>query len=368
MTTDKQICGGKLARRLEALRASLEANGLEAVQIHSRENSRYFAAFSGTTSEILLSLEGAWIFVDSRYREQALRQCEGYEVIQAQTGLLQALGDFAAAKKLKRLGFEDESLSVREFRKLQESCPDAEFKGCSDALNRLRWIKDEEELLCIREAVRIADEAFAETWPQLRPGMRELELSALLEYNMQKRGASGPSFATIAASGLRSAMPHGVATDKRIEAGDTVTLDFGCIYKGYCSDITRTFFVGSANPRILDIYQIVLKAQLAAEAAVRPGMRGDEGDRFARQVIEDAGYGAYFGHGLGHSLGLAIHEAPGLSPSFRETLPEGVILTVEPGIYVPGLGGVRIEDTCLLKSDGLEVLTQASKDVLIVPA
>ncbi len=355
----------RMDKRLAALRELMASRHLEAVFLYGRENSRYLSDFSGTTSEILLTQDEAWIYVDSRYKEQAQEQCLSYTVKQVPGPLREEIYDYVRRHRIRRLGYEGEALSARDYLALHKALPDVELENISQDLAQLRQIKDAEELDYIRKAVLIADEAFAETWPCLHAGMSELEAAALLEYNMKKRGAAGPSFETICASGLRGAMPHGVASEKILEDGDMVTMDFGCIYKGYCSDITRSFFIGHSNEKLIDIYNVVLKAQINAEQNIKAGMTGQEGDRFARSIIEEAGYGPYFGHGLGHSLGLEIHELPSLSPKWDKPLPAGVLLTVEPGIYVPGLGGVRIEDTCLLHEDGLEILTSATKELLI---
>ena len=234
------------------------------------------------------------------------------------------------------------------------------------ALDGLRVIKNEEELAWMERAEQIGDEAFSYILGELRPGISELEVAAKLEYFMRSNGAEKVSFDAIVASGLNSAMPHAVPTGKLLEKGDFVTLDFGCKYQGYCSDMTRTVVIGKADSRQKEIYQIVLDAQLAALEGLRPGMTGAEGDRLAREAIEKAGYGEYFGHGLGHSVGLEIHEKPALSMKDQTVLCPGMIETVEPGIYIPGFGGVRIEDMVVLTETGIRNLTSSPKELIEV--
>ena len=228
----------------------------------------------------------------------------------------------------------------------------------------MRAVKEPWELERIRRAEAIGDAAFARVLPLLKPGLTELEVAAELEYQMKLLGAEGLSFDTIVASGLNSSMPHAVPGEKKLEAGDFVTMDFGCRYQGYCSDMTRTVVLGKAGQRQKEIYETVRKAQEAALLVIRAGIRGKEADRAAREVIGEAGYGAFFGHSLGHSLGLFIHEQPSLSPSSEKILLPGMVETVEPGIYVPGFGGVRIEDLVLVTETGCENLTSSPKEMI----
>ena len=231
-------------------------------------------------------------------------------------------------------------------------------------LDELRMIKDSDEIGMIEAAVNIADRAFARLLPQLRIGMAEIEAAALLEFYMRQLGAEGTSFSTIVASGRRSSLPHGQPTEKKLAAGDFVTFDFGALYNGYCSDITRTVVLGKANSRQRQIYNTVLTAQSASIAVLRQGTLCSAADKAARAVIEEAGYGEYFGHGAGHSLGLAIHEEPRLSENCDTVLRSGMVVTVEPGIYIPDWGGVRIEDVAVITDDGARILTATGKEML----
>ena len=279
---------------------------------------------------------------------------------------IKRLYGFMQEENVKVLGFEDEHLIYVSVKGLQDGCPGVEFAALGGALNRLRIIKNEAELKALRQAEHVGDLAFEEILKIIRPGMTELQVAAELEYSMKKNGAVRTSFETIVASGINSAMPHAIPSEKKIESGDFVTMDFGCMIDGYCSDMTRTIVVGKADEKQKEIYNIVLQAQLAALDAVKAGMKGSEVDKVARDIIYSAGYQECFGHGLGHSVGLFIHEDPRLSPKCHEVLEENMIQTVEPGIYVPGFGGVRIEDMIIVKKDGHENLTHSPKELLEV--
>lgn len=355
-----------MTQRLEKLRELLSTEGLEAVIISGRENTRYLSGFSGSTSLCLITLSDMSLFVDSRYNTQAKAQCSGTVVLEEQGSLSAALCKKIEALQLKDIGIEDEALSLAEYNGLKAALSWQHLHGLSKALAKLRWVKDEVELAAIRKAVQIADEAFALTLPKMKLGMKEQEVAAILEYNMKVLGAAGPSFDTIIASGLRSALPHGIASEKVLEKGDAVVMDFGAVYQGYCSDMTRTVFMGEPQVQMREIYGVVLEAQRVAEELLRSDLLGKEVHQAAAQVIADAGYGAYFGHGLGHSLGLEIHEEPRLNSVSETLMPAGVLMTIEPGIYMPELGGVRIEDTVIIKEEGIEILTQSPKDLLIL--
>ena len=340
---------------------------LDGVFVTSRQNSRYVAGFTGTTSAILISNQKKQVFVDSRYTEQAKEQCLGFEVLEV-SGLFGAVVESAKAQGLTRLGLEDRDLTWAQLQSLEKLFLDydIEFVPVSDIYASLRTAKDAIELGYIREAVRIADEAWEMTLPEIKVGVAESYVAAMLEHNMRLLGAEGPSFETIIASGYRSAMPHGVASDKLIEEGDAIVMDFGAMYHGYCSDITRTVFVGHAPADLERIWHIVNDANLACETNLKAGMTGAEGDALARDPIAAAGYADKFTHSTGHSLGLDIHETPGLSRVYTNPLPLNCLMTIEPGIYLAGNGGVRIEDTVILKEDGIEILTQADRSLRIL--
>ena len=265
------------------------------------------------------------------------------------------------------MGYEDESLLCSQIDKMKEALPVDVWTPLKDRIDALRCIKTEEELAYLAKAEEIGDRAFAKLLPLLKPGMTELEAAAELEYLMKKEGAEDLGFNTIVASGLNSSMPHAIPGEKKLEAGDFITFDFGCKYKGYCSDMTRTVVLGKASEKQKEIYGVVLKAQLAALDALKAGVSGSSVDKVARDIITEAGYGDCFGHGLGHSVGLFIHENPRLSPSDDTILQAGMIETVEPGIYVPGFGGVRIEDMVIVTEEGHINLALSPKELIEIP-
>ena len=277
-----------------------------------------------------------------------------------------ALVSLIRKANVAKLGIEENSLSYGRYLQYAECLDFCRLIPMKDSVNLLRLVKDDSEIALIAEACRIASAALRETIPFLRPRVAESEVACELEYRMRKLGASGTSFTTIVASGFRSAMPHGVASEKRIEQGDPVTIDFGAVYAGYCSDMTRTFFVGQPDTEMLRIYEIVKTAQQSALDAYENEMPAAQLDRIARNVIADQGFGAAFGHSLGHGVGIDIHEAPNVSSGSAFILRKNMVFSVEPGIYVDRLGGVRIEDLVAADSDGLKILTDFSKEAIIL--
>ena len=348
------------------LKSIRKETGADAVLITDAFNMRYLSGFRGGEGILYLSEKRRALITDSRYTEAAQRESD-FQVIEENREHRrgQILAECLEADGADRVGYEDCSLRCREFETLREALPMVrEWAPLGDRIDRLRRIKTPEEQELLQKAEAIGDAAFAELLKILKPGMTELEAAAELEYQMKKHGAAGFSFDTIMASGANSSMPHAVPTAKKIENGDFVTMDFGCLYEGYCSDMTRTVVVGKADEKQREIYETVLKAQKAALDVIRAGLTGSQVDRTARRVIEEAGYGKCFGHGLGHSVGLFIHEEPRLSPSDDTILEVGMSETVEPGIYVPGFGGVRIEDLVIVTEDGCRNLTGSPKELI----
>ena len=343
--------------RVQAARKLLEEKGLDAAFIASPANIRYLSGFAGTDSYLYLSSKRQVILTDSRYTLQAEEEGKDCEVrtIKGERVYGVLLKELLEEDKVKRLGFEDGVMTWQFVKKLQEAAGDKwgeeRWVPLGEELSLLRAVKDEGEIEKLARAEQIGDEAFSYILTQIKPGITELEIAAKLEYYMKSHGAQEKGFDTIAASGLHSAMPHAVPSEKVLEKGDFLTLDFGCKYQGYCSDMTRTVVIGKANEKQKEIYKIVLEAQEAALAGLRAGMTGAEGDALARKVIEEAGCGDYFGHGLGHSVGLEIHD-------------RDIIETVEPGIYIPGLGGVRIEDMTVITENGIKNLTSSPKELI----
>lgn len=336
----------------------------DAVLISDPRNIRHITGFAGGEGFLYLSEEGKVLLVDSRYTVQAREETSGITVTEYRNNYMEELSVLLKAQDVKILGFEGEHLSYQEYETLRNFFKEITLVSVGNYFTRKRAIKTETELSLLERAQAIGDEAFSKILEILKPGMTELSVAAHLEFFMKEAGAEGLSFDTIVASGIHSAMPHAIPTDKKLEKGDFVTMDFGCCYHGYCSDMTRTVVIGKADDKQKEIYQVVLEAQLAALDFIRAKRRGNEVDAVAREVISKAGYGEYFGHGLGHSVGLFIHEEPRLSRLCEEELLEGMIETVEPGIYIPGFGGVRIEDMVAVTSNGCKNLTKSAKKLL----
>lgn len=347
--------------RIEALRAALDAAGLEAMLVASGVNRRYLSGFTGTAGALLFTPRGQYLLTDFRYVTQAPLQAVDYEVVEHAPDMMDTVKALLAEAGVTRLGFEERHVSYADWSSWSKALAPVELVPVDGLPEKLREKKDDDEIAVIREAAKLADAAYAHILHFVRPGVTELDLAAELESFMRKNGATGPSFDTIVASGERSAMPHGVASDRKLQSGEFVTFDFGALYRGYCSDLTRTIVVGEATDRHREIYGIVLEAQEHALANIRPGMTGREADALTRDVITRYGYGEFFGHGTGHGIGLEIHEAPRLSQRSDTVLEPGMVVTVEPGIYIPGFGGVRIEDDVVVTESGIHVLTSSPK-------
>jgi len=352
--------------RLKKLRRKLVERGLDAALVAKREHYFYLSGFTGTAAHLIITQNDAVLVTDFRYTEQASKQAELYEIVQYQSNITAALSEIIKKKGIKNLGFEESFLTYDRYSEFKEKLGVIEFKPFGGTIEKLRTVKDVEEIKAIKEAVRISDMAFNHIIKFIKPGTAEIELSAELEYFMKKQGAAGPAFETIVASGQRSAMPHGVASEKRIQSGEAITFDFGAIYKGYCSDITRTVFLGKPHKVLHSIYDIVLDAQLKSLESAHRGLPGKEIDSVARDLISKSGYGSNFGHGLGHGVGLEIHEEPRLSPSADIPMDNGMTVTVEPGIYLNGIGGVRIEDLIVINDEKPIVLTEAPKEMIVI--
>lgn len=351
--------------KLMRLRASMEKVGIDGFLITSTYNRRFMTNFTGSAGVVLISQKEAKFITDFRYVEQAGKQAPDYEIVQHKGTIIEEVGKQAEAMNISKLGFEQEHLTYATY-KAYEMAIDGQLLPVSGVIENLRLIKTSSEIKILKEAAAIADAAFTHILDFLRPGISELDVSNELEFFMRKQGATSSSFDIIVASGIRSALPHGVATDKIIEKGDFVTLDYGAYYNGYVSDITRTLAVGKPSEELINIYDIVLEAQLRGMAGIKPGMTGREADALTRNLIEEKGYGQYFGHSTGHGIGLEVHEGPALSFRSDIILEPGMAVTVEPGIYLPGVGGVRIEDDTIVTIEGNEALTHSTKELIIL--
>ena len=342
-------------------------DGLDAMLLTSEANCYYATGFMGE-GVALVTRRGSWYFTDSRYTEAADKAIGDAAVIREvsrERPFSALINEALAASGAEKVGFEDQRMTVAEHAVYSEKLH-CTLTPASALMTELRGSKDEKELSCMIAAQRIAEGALAQILKEIRPGMTEKEIAARLNYLMVSAGAEKTSFDTIVASGPNGSMPHAVPGMRKVREGDFITMDFGCVYKGYCSDMTRTVALGQPSDEMRNVYDIVLQAQLAGIAAARAGVTGAAIDGAARKVIQDAGYGSYFGHSFGHSLGIDIHEAPNAAPGNDKPMPDGAVISAEPGIYLPGRFGVRIEDVMILRPDGAQVITKAPKALLVL--
>ena len=338
-------------------------NKYDGVLLTSPHNMRYFSGFSGGEGAVAITKEAAVVFTDSRYTEQAQTQAADFKVSET-NDYLKSVCEFFEKSGLKTVVFEDDNISAAEYRRLTELGGSREFVFGAADINKLRMIKTADELDKIRRAEEIGCKAFEHILDYIRPGVMECDIALEIEYFMRKQGAEGTSFDTIAISGARTSLPHGVPTAKAVESGDFVTMDFGCILDGYCSDMTRTVVVGRASAEQKKIYNVVKEAQQIGLDTIRAGVKGCDADKAARDYIESCGYGQYFRHSLGHGVGLLVHELPNLSPKSQVVLEENMVVSCEPGIYIPSFGGVRIEDLVAVTEGGCENLTRVTKELI----
>ena len=348
-----------IGKRLKKFRELLGSKGIDAALVSRREDIIYLSGFTGSSGTLLISQEESLLVTDFRYIEQATIQAPLYEVIQYKGMLTGTLNDLAGEKGYRNIGIEEYFLTLEKYDEYKANIQVEAFLPMGNLISSLRMVKSAQEIEAIKKAVMIAENAFTHILGYIKPGIKELEIAAELEYFMKKQGAKGTSFETIVASGVRSAMPHGVASEKVLEMGDAITMDYGCIYDDYCSDMTRTVFLGNPSEELK-------KAQIKALEGAHRGLTGKEIDSIARKIITDNGYEKNFGHGLGHGVGLEVHEEPRVSLAGDIRMEDGMVVTVEPGIYIHNLGGVRIEDMIVIDSDVPQVLNKASKDIIII--
>ena len=346
---------------------SLLTPELDGLLLTSRYSRHYGAEFDIAEGVAIVTKAGCCYFTDSRYIESAQNNIHGFEVVEMnrENPYNKLLNDAIARFDVRKLGYEEGYLTVSELRSFEKELK-AELVPAGTQINSFRSVKESWELDRMRKAQEITDRAFSEVITRIKTGMTEKELQAELIYCLYKNGGEGLSFDPIVVSGPNTSLPHGVAGDRMIREGDFITMDFGVIVGGYCSDMTRTVAVGYATEEMRQVYETVLCAQKAGIAATKAGVTGAEIDGAARKVIADAGYGAYFGHGYGHSLGMECHEWPNCSPSGTTAMEENMITSAEPGIYLPGKFGVRIEDVVIFTADGCENITKSPKNLMIV--
>ncbi len=354
-----------MTNRLGKLRSQLDPKGLDAIIISQAENRRYLSGFTGSAGFLLISQQRAILATDFRYVEQAQSQAPGFEVVQIQGEIAKWFPQLVSELGSQKLGFEGKSISFSTYKELTDALSNAKRKislTSSDGLvESLRAVKDKDELGLVENAATLADAALEYIIPRIKPGASEKEIAWEIESFLRRNGSESVPFELIVASGPNSAMPHARPTDRAIRQGEPVVIDIGATVRGYTSDITRTVCSGDGDSTFNRIYDIVLGAQLTAMATLQIGMTGEQADRLARTVIEQAGYKDAFGHGLGHGVGLATHEEPRLGTNSSDILAEGMVFTIEPGIYVSGWGGIRIEDMVVLEEGKARPLTKTRK-------
>lgn len=355
-----------LTARLARLRGYMQEHHLDAFLVSNPYNRRYLSGFTGedappldTAGLLIVTADRVQLVTDARYDIQAGREVQRIDVVLRQGRMITTLVAQLGALHAHRVGFEANHLLYGHYEDLQAGLPDATLVATRDIVEDQRWHKDEAELALLRKAIAISDEAFTRVAPQIQAGMTERQVAHLLENTMIDLGAEGLAFGSIVAAGPNGAMAHAVPGDRPIQEGEPIVIDMGARYGGYNSDMTRTLILGPPDARFREIYNIVLAAKQAAEAAMRAGFSGREADKLARDVITDAGYGDQFGHSLGHGIGLEVHEGPKLSKISEDTLPVNAVTSCEPGIYLADWGGVRLEDLILVRPDGVETLTGA---------
>ena len=354
-------------KNIEKYQSLLETGEVDALLLTSVYNRLYAAQYRVAEGVAVVTREGAYYFTDSRYIEAAEKNLKGFTVRMTHPGSseIERINEVIGEHTIKKLGFEENDMTYGDYLRYNEALH-AVLVPMQAKIDAFRATKEPWEIELMRKAQAITDQTFSELCKIIQAGMTEKELEAELLYRLYKHGAEGPSFDPIVVSGPNTSLPHGVPGERKLEFGDFITMDFGCIYGGYCSDMTRTVALGFVSEEMDKVYKTVLKAQLAGIAATKAGVAGRDIDGAARKVIADAGYGDYFGHGYGHSLGILIHEAPNANTRNDQPMPAGAVVSAEPGIYLPGQFGVRIEDVTVITETGCEVLTKSPKNLIIL--
>ncbi|OPA81323.1 Xaa-Pro dipeptidase [Paenibacillus selenitireducens] len=353
-------------KRVVQLRQSMKAADLEAIFITNGVNRRYLTGFTGSSGYVVITFDKAYFLTDFRYVEQANAQVKGYDIIEHKSNVMEIVRQVLTEQQVTRLGFEQNHVTFGTYTNYAEQLQGIELVPTAGLVEDLRNIKDEEELAIMQEAFDLADLTFTHILPMIKHGVTEEALALEMEIFMRKNGATSSSFDTIVASGERSALPHGVASSRVLQGNELITFDFGAYLKGYCSDLTRTVALGNPSAKHREIYDVVLEAQLHALEHIRPGMTGAEADALTRDIITRYGYGDNFGHSTGHGLGMEVHESIRVAKGSDMILKPGMVVTVEPGIYLPGIGGVRIEDDIVITDTGIKILTHSTKDYLVL--
>jgi Xaa-Pro aminopeptidase len=352
--------------RITAVRALMATLRLQSMLVTELEHVRYLTGFSGSSGLCLITPTDQFFLTDRRYKSQASQEVKGFKILIAKQTLFPLIAERKLVPSISRIGFESQHLSVADMKNLKKLLPLRRFIAATSILENVSAVKDEQEIGFIRSAAGISDKVFNKLLPQLHPGVRECDIAAEISYWHRKYGAECDAFDPIVASGERGALPHARASEKKIRQGELLMLDFGCRYRGYNSDITRTLAIGNPSIEMKKVYQIVLDAQMKAIDAVRSGVTARSIDAVARKHIRRKGYGRYFFHSLGHGLGIHVHDPLRLSHLSKAVLTAGNVVTIEPGIYLPGRGGVRIEDDIVIRNNGCEILTTSPKELIVV--
>lgn len=347
------------------IRKLLQAKKCDSFISTNTISRRYLTNFTGSAGLVWIDQQHNILATDFRYTDQAEEQTSEWQLMKIKDTIANLLKQLVADNNVQRIAFESEYITVEQLHKWEQEFK-VEFVPTKDWVFEMRIIKSKAEISKIKKAAEIADQALTTVMQMIEPGITELEVALELEFTMRKLGAEDISFDPIVGSGPRGALPHALPSEREFTHGDFIVIDMGCIYQGYCSDMTRTLLIGEPTDKHLEVYNLVLEAQLASLEAVKAGVRGVDVDKVARDIITEGGYGENFGHGLGHGVGLEIHEEPRLSPLSEKTLEPNMIVTVEPGIYLPGWGGVRIEDLVVVTDSGCDILSQTSKDLYII--
>jgi Xaa-Pro aminopeptidase len=350
--------------RISRLRQLMKSGNMEALLVTRREDVRYLSGFTGSAGSLLIGAGKPCLITDFRYKLQVAKETSGVDIVIQKKDFFSALRDVSFEQRLKTLWFEESALTVEELKKLRKI--GLKVHGHREMLRLLRMQKDRDELISLRKAIRRAEISFLELLRYIKPGVTERELGLTLEFLMREKGARKAAFDTIVASAGNGAMPHASVSNRRLRKNDLVTIDFGAEADGYYCDITRTLSVGKPTVRQREIHQLVLNAQEACVQSIRPGISCKAVDAVAREIITRAGHGAHFGHGTGHGIGLMVHEGPSVSPLSKDQVEHGMVFTVEPGVYIPGWGGVRIEDMVLVTEQGKKVLTSLPRELEIL--
>lgn len=351
--------------RLQKIRQAMAGLPADGFIVTHPENLRYLSGFSGGEGALLISRDAALLVTDFRYWDQVALEVTEFELWKQGPKLWQSVAEAAQKLGWTKIGFEAGALTYADYQNLGAVLPGIELIPYTGLIEQIRVVKDEAEIERLAEAERITDQAFVKTLERIRPGVQEREIALEFDYQLRLHGAEGPSFNTIVVSGWRAALPHGAPSSKTVAAGELLTIDGGALYQGYHADMTRTVAIGKADAKQRQIYQIVLEAQIAALQYLKAGLPGREVDKVARDIIAANGYAERFGHGLGHCVGLNIHENPRLSMTETGMIPAGAVITVEPGIYLPDWGGVRIEDLVVVDETGIRNLTDSPKQDLL---